>query len=977
MPETATLGPYGVTLEQRGVRLSREGEQRVSAMGAGLRAVLAFSLTESGEQPVLFQLKRMDETKDGGLEIQGVTTEHVALYATLQYREETDALEADIQVVNATEEMTTRLGVHLDLIGQADPRWLIPGLFYNENRVRDCKRMYPAWSEIQRDPGRFLTNHWNFRSDRTAMPVVFCMTYVLTAFMFTEEIFGQSADRPQGQGISAVGMSADDGFPRISAHAPYLEDPVKFSYCHEHKTQPEETFVRLEKNEPLRFRTVLGFLPFDGEAEQPWDPVYRELQRELWMNHAQRPKLSSIETERLALKGLMRWHYDEKNAMIHESSAFDKHYGRHGHNYERTHMHCGWLSGALPAYVLLWNGRETMTPEYVQAGTAVLDRMTAELAPCGTLWPLITLEAGNLPGLGPEDGLAHSRTIAEAVLFLIRAFRLELEANTAHRPWFDAVRSSLNFILTKQREDGAFPAYWFVDDGEVFSYSGTAGMCWIAALAAYDSVVSSDVYKRAARRAAEYYSQFVEADFLYGCVEDLPLVPTVDDAHWATISYTILYECDRDERWLDVARRSANLAFTWRMTYNESFQPFSMLARARFQTRGGDISSAAAPALTPTGVISLAEMRKLSALTGDPYFEQRALEGRLYISQLLARADGEFNARIGHALHQVYHTDWWQPKGMILSQGHAITCALAIYAEMIERTLVIPTAAMTGNRESIMDAVSRSGLTLRETNIVMPESAEGRRKRDTRGDWEEDQPYQTPAEAVAGGTLAAPKAKPPTRIIGSAARAVNFTPLPWESGPESGVFGTPKQTSQKPGPRSADTPKSLDELPRKQFARQSASDPPQLAKGGAWEILSQPDESSDTPMPDDGRKRGVHTPLSDNAYDLAQSRDLLKKPLLDPTGSDEKVRKPPEQPSRSELATPPPGFSEGLLANLFDEDASPRATPLPLEDPETAKMKFSLDSEAEEDEPAPDPREGTQEDAEEEGEGSDIRWKIF
>lgn len=1006
MAETATLGPYGVTLDARGVRLSREAEQRVSAMGAGLRAILNFTLAESGQAPVAFRFERMEIGRDGSIEFHGAIGQEIALYASLKLRPELEGIELDVKVVNASDEMTCRLGTHLDLIGQADPRWLIPGMFYNENRVRDCQRIYPAWSEIQRDPARFLTNHWNFRSDRASMPVVFCMTYVLTAFMFTDEVFGVSDDRPRGQGITAIGMSAEEGYPQISIHAPYLEDPVKFSYCHEHKTQSEETFVRLDKNEPLRLRAILGLRKYDEGAHQVWDPIFRELQQEMWMGHAQRPKLGSVEAERLALKGLTRWHLDEKNGMIHETSAFDKHYGRMGQNWERTHMHCGWMSGALPAYALLWNGRDSLNGEYVQAATAIFDKMTSELAPCGTLWPVLTLEDGFQPGLGPEDGLAHSRTIAEAVLFLLRAYRLELAANTSRKQWFDAIRSNLNFILSKQREDGAFPSYWNVDDGKPLNHAGASGMCWIGPLVAFNTVVSSDVYRKAALKAAEHYAEFIENDFLYGCVEDLPLVPTVDDCHWAVISYMQLYEADRSERWLELARRAANLAATWRMTYNSRFQPFTMLARAEFQTRGGDISSAAAPTLVPSGLVSLGEMRKLSALTGDKYYDQRALEGRLYASQLLARVDGEFNARGGHAVHQVFHTDWWQPKGMVLSQGHAITCGLVLYAEMIERTLSIPVAAMGGDRESILEAASRSGITLRETNVVMPESAAARRQRDTRGDWEseaEERTWDSPAEANAAGALGQVRHRPPTRIIGSAPKPVNLTPLPWETeGSELPRYMTGGKAAPSPIPAPArDAPRSLDELPRRQFARQSSGEMPQVARGGAWDILAASGPDTPTPPPSaktgaPGRpgtsrphtpppgekppsekpaRRALHTPLSDDDDTTSMgSSKLLSRPLF---GSDSPDETPPRQPARarkedsSGLPPPPPELAGGLLANLFDDPAPTQGvTPLKLDDySEPAAPRFSLDE-------RPSASAVPKEDAEDEGE-ADVKWKIF
>jgi len=159
-------------------------------------------------------------------------------------------------------------------------------------------------------------------------------------------------------------------------------------------------------------------------------------------------------------------------------------------------------------------------------------------------------------------------------------------------------------------------------------------------------------------------------------VEDQPMVPTCDDCHWALVAFLMLYEMDRDPRWLQTARQAADLALSWRFSYNSTFLPDSMLGRYDFRTRGGDIASAAAPTLGVNGMFSYRELLKLAAYTGDDYYRDRAEDARAYATQIVAREDGQFNARTGMVAGSVYHTDWWQPKGMVLSLSQAMPTAL-------------------------------------------------------------------------------------------------------------------------------------------------------------------------------------------------------------------------------------------------------------------------------------------------------------
>ncbi|MDK2971018.1 MAG: hypothetical protein PWP23_773 [Candidatus Sumerlaeota bacterium] len=1010
MADEVEIGPYVLAPDHRGVRVTRPA----NGPAGELRAHLILVLYEQGKQPVLFTIQRLiPQTGGEGLAIHGYTTDSLALDGSITYDEETEGLGLALTLQNTGEPVTLRLAVCLEFPGEADPEWLIPGLFYNENKVRDCQHVYPCYSEIHRDPAGFVSNHWSFRCDRAALPVVICQTYNVVGFVMTQEFASVSEQRLHGRGLTSIGFSTEDGFPVLRAEAPFCEEPVKFSFCSGTGTEMEEHFTLLEEGRPFEFNVQFGLIE---QAEGVREELYRALYRQLWGIQPPRPKVSSIGAQHLAVEGLMQWHLDEANRMIHERACFDRHFALPGTQVELAHMHVGWQSGVLPAYVLLWHGRDVMNPNLVRAATSVLDNIASNVSPCGTLWPLLDLDEGPMAGAGPRDGLTHARTIGEALLFFVRVLRLELQANTSHPLWYGAIASSLNYAIQNQLDSGAFPAYWDAETGEVFSYDGCAGVCWIGALAACNHFFASNVYLEAACHAGEYYAEFIENGFLYGCVEDLPLAPTVDDCHMALIAYMMLYEADRSPRWLELARKAADLALTYRMAWNITFPPESLLGMTGFMTRGGDISSPAAPMLTANGLISYGEMQKLAALTGDSYYGERAREGRTFATQLLARVDGEFNARRGQGIGALFHTDWWQPKGMVTSLSYAWTLGLVAHAELIEMHMAIPHAALSGDSSSVMEAASRTSVVTLQKDLVMPESVEVRRRKEIAA----RQSRETDLSNVMVGERVQQLGPDFKYAQGEPDSAVGFPPSrPRISGAQFPVARKSKPAAARSGREpSSDRAFPFEPLKDKRRPPAAAASPPRMpsrefASDQTQELhrdrlpisgLMPPSPSSaevrrPTPPPDAKPARpkaplsSRHTPLSsdDIQKGIEVSHDDRPTHKLSPNAS-KPAPTPPglsgEQRTSGLSALPPPplDMAQGLLANLFAEDDRPRFTPInKLSDPSTGSMQRlqspqegGAASESSGDDPGSTPLPG----AEREGDrGSTdevkIKWKIF
>src|SRR3954469_11590217 len=106
--------------------------------------------------------------------------------------------------------------VALDVRPTDDPQWLVPGVFYGENRPESCTRLYPRFMPGRVDLARMESDAWSFRADRCATPAVFARGGALVT---TEE-------SPLGQ--SGAGFPYLDGAPVLRLHFPYREEPLSY-----------------------------------------------------------------------------------------------------------------------------------------------------------------------------------------------------------------------------------------------------------------------------------------------------------------------------------------------------------------------------------------------------------------------------------------------------------------------------------------------------------------------------------------------------------------------------------------------------------------------------------------------------------------------------------------------------------------------------------------------------------------------------
>ena len=534
--------------------------------------------------------------------------------------------------VTAGEDVDAGVRVELGLPQADDPAWLVPGVFYGENRPASCSRIYPRFTAGATDIERMESDTWSFRADRCATPAVFARGGALVTS--EESALGQS-----GVGFGLVGGQAV-----LRLHFPFREEPLRYDGSETPAPADVRTYRwRAGERVELAF-TVHG----DGDHARILRKLHLPPEDASWVG---------LETAaELAAHGLVRWHYKPDPPRLMETAAFDR--DGIGDRGDRDHMHVGWVSGVPYAYALLRHGLRVGNGTYVAAAESVIDFTAANRAPGGTFWSQWTAEKGWTTGWHHDRKRLHARTLADATLFMLRA--AELRETPA---WREAVRSNLDVVLATQRDDGALPSAHHTDTGEPVSWEGTAGIAWIPAL-----VEAGEL--DAARRAGAYFAQ---CDSWYGAPEDVDLAPTSEDGYAAVMAFVAL------EDW-EAAKRAADWMLTFRYTYDVAFPPHTLLGTYGFKTRGADQASPANQHLHSFGLICVPEMVRLARATGDDFYLQTTRENLACFRQFIARDDGDFNAMRGMVAERFYQTDCFAPKGMLGTLSHSWCIGVLLYA---------------------------------------------------------------------------------------------------------------------------------------------------------------------------------------------------------------------------------------------------------------------------------------------------------
>ncbi|MFL5769889.1 MAG: hypothetical protein ACJ765_07395 [Chloroflexota bacterium] len=638
----------------------------------------------------------IEETSDGGFVASGAGTRFAATAAWAQSSNVAGRWDVTLEMrLDAGPPVAAGIRVAIRIGSADDPRWLVPGQLYGENRPPASRARFPRWvpaaEETRDDP--FAASGWSFRADRAATPCVSGTAEGVTVTL------AAAGDSPLGQpGVGLAGGGRDGAPIELRLHWPYREEPVVYdggpaplaAEAPGHRWQPGET-VR------LAFRVYLA-----RAGLQAWAAAIRDLAPS--PSDATIPTLDIETAARLAAEGLLAWHYREEDAALYETAGFDRVTAADART-DRAAMHVAWLSGVPAATALIRHGLRSGNGAAVEAGRRVLDGICSNLAPCGSFWSQWTADRGWGKGWAAGPDAVHTRTTAEATQFALRAAGIAGRADDVDpRLWHEAAASNLRFIAARQRDDGALPASWNGRTGEPLGWAGSAALAWIPPLLDGAATLGDGSLAAAARRTGRHYEGFVDGDFLFGAPEDVDLGPTSEDGYVALMAYVALAEAastpDERARWLDLATRAATWALTFRYSWDVSFPADSTLGRRDVRTTGLDVASPANQHLHVYGLVCVPELARLGRMTRDAWLVRRAREHFVAARQMIVREDGDLGGRRGMMPERAFQTRYGQ-KGEVDRLSHAWCLGLLLWASEEVR-------AMSDLADEAREAASRA-----------------------------------------------------------------------------------------------------------------------------------------------------------------------------------------------------------------------------------------------------------------------------
>jgi hypothetical protein len=594
-----------------------------------------------------------------------------------------DMLAVHITVANTTNEACQiNLKWRVDLAGDDKPRWLLPALLYDENRQQRYTTLPSLTGEY--DVNEYRHPYWVFRSDLMAVPMVMGWTPAgAVAMLMPETQAGQ---------MTSLGCDHRPGQHAMIGAWPIREEPRPRGHVWGSPKQltPNIEFATIPAGQQVELDVYLR--ASQGEAYD-FDPILRETFS--WWDDAfpLNPWYPSAESVHHAAHGLFEWHCDKDEPCIWETCAFEPYFGKNEHFVDRFDMHTGFVSGTPSAEPLLRYGLAFDRPDIASKARDVLSFCCENLTRFGTFWSKYSRELGWTTGWpapqrppaedAPPDAPGRDlqcRTLADATLFVARAAMNDTDA-PQRDVWIHAVRSNLDFVCSVQREDGNCGQHYDPDTGEVLDWDGEEGIFWIAAFIEGYRLTGEERYLTAAARAGDFYSDAVLRADMTGAPEAMHLLPTSEDPQCGVTSYILLWEETGEQKWLDLARRCAELLMTFRWQYNTEFPPMTICEKYDLKTKGFDVSSPNNVHLHPYGMACIPELLTLWAATGDMYLLKQTRNNFQACHQMLAPVNGAMDAMRGMMTERFAQTPVEPGKGATLSVSHAWCVALVLFVD--------------------------------------------------------------------------------------------------------------------------------------------------------------------------------------------------------------------------------------------------------------------------------------------------------
>lgn len=370
----------------------------------------------------------------------------------------------------------------------------------------------------------------------------------------------------------------------------------------------------------------------------------------------------------------------------------------------------GWCSGLEVAYPLLraghryknerWlNCARTVTSNIAENALNKQSRMffdnydiTKDEWNCkGWWWPLL-------------EKVGHGGyTNGHVCHYLLLAYILEKEASIERTEWLKAATDVLEHVASEQTSEGGFAYLYRQEDGKVLDPDGFAA-CWFTpAFISLFHITGEEKYLDIARRAMDFYQQYIERFDVYGCPMDTFKSPDSE----ATLAWIVaarqLHEITGEQKYLHDLLNGLTYEFSWKFSYNvvNELEPLKSL---NWGSTGGTVTSINNAHIHPMSCAITDSMLYAVEQTGDSYIRSRLIDTVRWALTCYARIDRQYGwAKKGMVSERFCYTDSLQTERF--ADGSPASTWFACHAWAAGSVL----EGLAGN---VFDAVSKNKVSI-------------------------------------------------------------------------------------------------------------------------------------------------------------------------------------------------------------------------------------------------------------------------
>ena len=281
----------------------------------------------------------------------------------------------------------------------------------------------------------------------------------------------------------------------------------------------------------------------------------------------------------------------------------------------------GWCGqNASLAVSLLAESQRTGDMRHAQAALEVLDAWVRATRPNGLI---PTHYDDNMYTQGFAKTV-DACNLGTAALQFFEAYDRCRALGIDRRSYEDTALAICDFAVRVMREDGAIGKSWLEKDLSPAVTEGTVGAFLTMALSAAAARYPEGPYRQAAERSMLYYigelrqNGYTTAGALdIYCVDKESSIPLLKSA-------LMLHQLTGEARYLEMAVDAAYYLSTWQVHFTKSYPPQSPLGQMGFDTFGGTVVSTTHLSIDHFALCYVNDLIRLSSLTGDPVWKERA-----------------------------------------------------------------------------------------------------------------------------------------------------------------------------------------------------------------------------------------------------------------------------------------------------------------------------------------------------------------